>query len=177
MRLSWRRRRSNAGFRPVEPYLFAGAEEARRLGHDTIGTEHVLLGMLRNDDGDACRLLRRLDVSPLVLEETLGLEPAAGGRIDAAALANIGIDYDAIRERLEESFGAGALEDARASCLGIQPRLKMALAVAEGYAEGRPAQDADVLLGILSVPDSYAACALSRLGVTPEAVTAARAAD
>src|SRR5215211_6495211 len=27
---------------PAEPYLLAGADEARRLGHDYVGTEHVL---------------------------------------------------------------------------------------------------------------------------------------
>ncbi|MDX6377058.1 MAG: hypothetical protein QOE98_1361, partial [Gaiellaceae bacterium] len=46
MRRSWRQRRSEGGFRPAEAYLFAGAQEARSLGHESIGTEHVLRGML-----------------------------------------------------------------------------------------------------------------------------------
>jgi ATP-dependent Clp protease ATP-binding subunit ClpA len=31
--------------RPAERYLAAGAEEARRLGHRYVGTEHVLLSL------------------------------------------------------------------------------------------------------------------------------------
>src|SRR6266536_156478 len=35
---------------PAEPYLAAGAEEARRLGHNYVGTEHVLSVMIRDPD-------------------------------------------------------------------------------------------------------------------------------
>ena len=38
-------------------------EEARLLGHDYIGTEHLLLGLLRETEGSACRVLRSLGVS------------------------------------------------------------------------------------------------------------------
>lgn len=38
-------------------------EEARRLGHNYIGTEHVLLGLLGEQDGIAARALRRFDVT------------------------------------------------------------------------------------------------------------------
>ena len=37
-------------------------EEARLLGHDFIGTEHLLLGILRFEDGAGARLLRLFDV-------------------------------------------------------------------------------------------------------------------
>jgi ATP-dependent Clp protease ATP-binding subunit ClpA len=177
VRRAWRRPRPDAEARPAEPYLFAGAREARRLGHDIVGTEHVLLAMLRNDHGDACRLLRQVDVSPRAVEETLDLGPVEGARIDAAALASLGIDFYAIRDRLEASFGEGALEAAHASCLGIQPRLKIALAAAVEHAGDGPLRDADVMLGILRVPDSYAACVLAKLGATAEAIAAAAAAE
>ena len=36
-----------------------------------LGTEHVLLGMLRNDDGTAVRILARMGVSPEALEDRL----------------------------------------------------------------------------------------------------------
>ncbi|WP_051751413.1 Clp protease N-terminal domain-containing protein [Streptosporangium amethystogenes] len=37
-------------------------EEARRLGHDHIGTEHILLGLVLEQDGVAGRALRALDI-------------------------------------------------------------------------------------------------------------------
>jgi hypothetical protein len=76
------------------------------------------------------------------------------GRIDPQALAELGIDFEVVRERLEQTFGPGALERTRSGCLGICPRLKMALAYALDHAEGRPLSDEHVLLGMLSVPDS-----------------------
>lgn len=38
-------------------------EEARTLGHDHIGTEHLLLGLIHDDDGVAVEVLRALGVS------------------------------------------------------------------------------------------------------------------
>ena len=38
-------------------------EEALRLGHDYIGAEHLLLGMIREGDGVAIGLLKKLGVS------------------------------------------------------------------------------------------------------------------
>ncbi len=45
--------------------------EAVRLRNNRIGTEHVLLGILRNDDGTAVRILAGMGVSLEVLEERL----------------------------------------------------------------------------------------------------------
>ncbi|MBG0832877.1 Clp protease [Planomonospora sp. ID67723] len=38
-------------------------EEARRLSHNYIGTEHILLGLVGEDDGVAARALRSFDIS------------------------------------------------------------------------------------------------------------------
>jgi hypothetical protein len=38
-------------------------EEARTLKHDYIGTEHILLGLLREEDGLAARVLNGLDIT------------------------------------------------------------------------------------------------------------------
>ena len=38
-------------------------EEARTLKHDYIGTEHILLGLLREEDGIAARVLESLDIT------------------------------------------------------------------------------------------------------------------
>jgi len=58
-------------------------EEANNLNHNYIGTEHLLLGLLREHDGYAARVLMSLgvkleDVREEVME-ILGADPAAGG--------------------------------------------------------------------------------------------------
>jgi Clp amino terminal domain, pathogenicity island component len=71
-----------------------------------------------------------------------------------------------VRDSLDQTFGPGALERTRSGCLGICPRLKLALAYALDCTAGHPLDDDHVLLGILNVPDSVAARVLSELGVT-----------
>jgi ATP-dependent Clp protease ATP-binding subunit ClpC len=56
--------------------VLAGArEEAVRLGHEYVGTEHVLLALLREQGGDTTAVFRDLDIAPgkirQKLEETL----------------------------------------------------------------------------------------------------------
>jgi ATP-dependent Clp protease ATP-binding subunit ClpA len=126
----------------------------------------VLLALTRDPDGDASRILRQLDVSHGDIAESPCLAGTPTQQIDADALASLGIDLERVRERLEETFGPGALERTRAGCLGIMPRLKMALAYAVDHGGEGPVQDEHVLLGLLSVPDSLAAHVLSELGVT-----------
>ena len=53
-------------------------DEARRLNHDHIGTEHILLGILRDGEGVA-----------------------------ADALGALGITLDAVRQQVEEIIGRG----------------------------------------------------------------------
>jgi len=78
--LKLRRRRCSSPraktIRPAEPYLFAGAEEARRLGHNYVGTEHLLLVLIRNREGRATAVLRQLGVSADAVEDAL---PALSG--------------------------------------------------------------------------------------------------
>jgi ATP-dependent Clp protease ATP-binding subunit ClpA len=182
MRLLHRRRpgpRAKTARPAAEPFLAAGAEQARRLGHNYVGTEHLLLVLVRDPDGGAARVLQQLDAPPGQVEEALAgwlgaSEPPGPSRpkIDPDALAALGIDFEAVRERLEQTFGAGALEHAHASCLGICPRLKMALAHAVDYADGQPLTDEHILLGMLSVPDSVAARVLAQLDVSLQAAEA-----
>ncbi len=51
--------------------LVGARKEMRRLGDHRLGTEHVLLGILSNEDGTAVRMLARLGVAPEALEERL----------------------------------------------------------------------------------------------------------
>lgn len=47
----------------VKEVISLSREEALRLGHDYIGTEHLLLGMIREGEGVAVSLLKKLGVS------------------------------------------------------------------------------------------------------------------
>lgn len=47
----------------TEQVLTLAIEEARRMGHHYIGTEHLLLGLVRQEEGVAIEVLRRLGVS------------------------------------------------------------------------------------------------------------------
>jgi len=174
--LKLRRRRCSSPraktIRPAEPYLFAGAEEARRLGHNYVGTEHLLLVLIRNREGRATAVLRQLGVSADAVEDALRPCLGTAPRIDPDALAALGIDFDAVRERVEESFGPGALPESRGGPLGVAPRAKQALAHAIDHAGEEPVDDAHVLLGMLSVSDSLAAHVLRRLGVSLRAAEA-----
>jgi ATP-dependent Clp protease ATP-binding subunit ClpC len=52
-----------AKFSPrVKDVITYSREEALRLGHDYIGTEHLLLGIIREGEGSAIRLLKTLNV-------------------------------------------------------------------------------------------------------------------
>ena len=44
----------------VRDVITFSKEEALRLGHDYIGTEHLLLGILRDGDGTAIQILKDL---------------------------------------------------------------------------------------------------------------------
>jgi len=93
-------------------------EQARRLGHGFIGTEHLLYG-LACADGQVGMVLRERGVTPERYEAQFvelvgpGPHPAARGAgpdpLDRDALSAIGIDLDAVRERVEALFGPGAL--------------------------------------------------------------------
>jgi ATP-dependent Clp protease ATP-binding subunit ClpA len=176
MRLLQRGRRAPRAktIRPAQPYLVAGAEEARRLRHNYVGTEHVLSVLVRDANGVATRLLAELGVSGEAVEGRLArwLEEAPAVKIDPDALAALGIDFEVVRQHVEQTFGSGALERTSSACLGICPRLKLALAYALDLTAGRPLGDEHVLLGMLSVPDSVAARVLDQLGVTVEAAEA-----
>ena len=53
-------------------------EEAKRLNHNYIGTEHILLGLIREGEG-----------------------------VGAKALESLGISLDAVRQQVEEIIGQG----------------------------------------------------------------------
>ncbi|MGB5462240.1 MAG: ATP-dependent Clp protease ATP-binding subunit [Aureibaculum sp.] len=61
----------------VKDVIAYSKEEALRLGHDFIGTEHLMLGLLRKANGEAIDILNALDVDlPLLRKKIEGLSPA-----------------------------------------------------------------------------------------------------
>ena len=85
--------------------------EARGLGHRHIGTEHLLLGLLADSESDSARglWLQRVDHDQ-VREALTRIIPVPPGDLDAEALETIGIDLSAVREKVEATFGTGALD-------------------------------------------------------------------
>jgi ATP-dependent Clp protease ATP-binding subunit ClpA len=92
-------------------------QHARRLGHRYVGGEHVLLAAVSTSQ-PASSILCAHGITPERVEEEIvrrvGLGAGAGlfGGLDRDALASIGIDIDAVRARIEASFGPQALTDA-----------------------------------------------------------------
>lgn len=88
--------------------------DARRLGHNYIGCEHLLLAAAAAAE-PASAVLRDQGVTPERIEaeilRTVGRGQAAGplGGLDRQALAFIGIDLDVVRARIEAAFGPDAL--------------------------------------------------------------------
>jgi ATP-dependent Clp protease ATP-binding subunit ClpC len=63
--------------------LTIAAEEARRLGHNYIGTEHLFIAVTRNEDGPTCDLLRRADLNPRQVRNEIRREiGTADGPVD-----------------------------------------------------------------------------------------------
>jgi ATP-dependent Clp protease ATP-binding subunit ClpA len=87
-------------------------QEARQLRHPSIGTEHLLLALLDAGSGGASVLLREAGVTRerVLADIRRFVGPASDvlGEGDAAALETIGIDLDAVRAKVEETFGPGA---------------------------------------------------------------------
>lgn len=55
----------------VKDVITFSKEEALRLGHDFIGTEHLMLGILRDGEGKAIEILNSLSVDIVYLRKKL----------------------------------------------------------------------------------------------------------
>jgi ATP-dependent Clp protease ATP-binding subunit ClpA len=96
--------------------VVSAQEESRDLGHNRIGTVHLLLGLAKDEDGTAGHALREHGVRLDDLRARVVRLAGAGNLanpLDGQALAAIGIDLDEVRRTVEASFGAGALDRGR----------------------------------------------------------------
>lgn len=169
--------------------VVAAERHAAALSHGWIGTEHLLLGILEEPDSRAVRILAAQHVSGgWVRDEIERIVGRGEPDLDADALATLGIDLDAVRERVERTFGPGALAArcgrrgrlGRGSGRPFTARAKKALELAlrEAVARGDAFIGAEhLLLGLLRESDGVAARILASKGVTRAVVLAGLARD
>ena len=147
--------------------VVGGVELARRLRHDFLGSEHLLVGLAGTGPNAATRAMIACGFDPARAEEDLAaIVPSSGDDLseaDAQALRSIGVDLDEVRRRTEASFGPGALERhrrwrgrrrSRVCGLPFVPEAKRALELALREAirlDRRSIGPEHVLLGLLRV--------------------------
>lgn len=73
----------------VKEVISLSREEALRLGHDYIGTEHLLLGMIREGEGYAITLLKKLTVNLNDLKDAIEQSTKSTANFNVKNLANI----------------------------------------------------------------------------------------
>ena len=143
----------------------AAFEEARMLGHDSLGDEDLLLGILRADAGIGGEALRALGV-------TLEGAREESEEMLSDALASIGISLEEVRGGAGDTFDMSIPPGRK---IPYSPRAKNALG--EARREMRRLGDdhlgtEHVLLGVLANADGTAVRMLARMGVAPEALEA-----
>ena len=55
----------------IKEVISYSREEALRLGHAFIGTEHLLLGIIREGEGGAINVLTNLNIELVILKEKI----------------------------------------------------------------------------------------------------------
>ena len=154
----------------------ASAQDAAlALGHDYIGTEHLLLG-LTVTAGTASEVLRAHGVDleqargqTVRLLKSAGVD-ATGGKPARDALASIGIDVGEIQRRADETFGAGAFRFPRPAFTSRAKNvLKLMLQAAANLGQQRIDTE-HLLLGLLAEGDGRAHEVLSALNADTAAL-------
>jgi hypothetical protein len=117
-------------------------EEARRLEHDYIGTEHLLLGLLHEDEGIAAR-----------------------------ALGSLGLTLEAARARIEQTVGRGKEPPSAQIPFTPRAKKVLELALREALRLNHNHIGTEhILLGLLAEGEGLATETLVQLGLDPGAV-------
>jgi ATP-dependent Clp protease ATP-binding subunit ClpC len=122
--------------------LSLAREEAARLHHEYVGTEHILLGLLREGESTAVTILQ-----------------------------NFSVELDEIRQKIEEIVKKGNAAETRGPHLPYTSRAKKVLELAMSEADGLHHSyvgTEHVLLGLLAEGKGIAAEVLGSFGVTLE---------
>jgi ATP-dependent Clp protease ATP-binding subunit ClpC len=122
--------------------LTTAGEEARRLNHRFIGTEHILLGLVTEEGGVAMRVLRELEISP-----------------------------EQVRSSIERTVGRGTRPTLTQPTLTPRTKRVIELAVDEARRLGHHYIGTEhLLLGLVREGEGVAVDVLRRLGAPPEKV-------
>ena len=117
-------------------------EEARMLNHDYIGTEHILLGLIREGEGVA-----------------------------AKALESLGISQEAVRRQVEEIVGQGQQAPSGHIPFTPRAKKVLELSLREALQLGHNYIGTEhILLGLIREDDGVAARVLVKLGADPSRV-------
>jgi ATP-dependent Clp protease ATP-binding subunit ClpA len=144
------RRRAGVGFPPVferfteraRQVVVLAQEEARALKHSYIGTEHLLLGLLREEEGVAARVL-----------------------------ASLGVTLEAARARVEEIVGAGDEATAGQVPFAPRAKKVLELALREALAIGHNYIGTEhILLGLARENEGAAAAVLLHFDVDDDRI-------
>jgi ATP-dependent Clp protease ATP-binding subunit ClpC len=115
-------------------------QESRRLNHDYVGTEHLLLGLIRVGEGLAVKVLESLEISP-----------------------------EAIRQRVEESVDRGSEAPSGHIRFTAQAKTVLELSLRESRARNDQYIGTEhILLGLIREGDGVAARVLLELGADLE---------
>ena len=136
----------------------AAFEEARMLGHDSLGDEDLLLGILRAGEGIGAEALFSLGV-------TLEAAREESERMLSGALCSIGISFEDVRREAGEAFDMSLPDDRK---IPYSPRAKDVLVSARKQMRrlgDKHLGTEHVLLGILGNEDGTGARMLGRMGV------------
>ncbi len=118
-------------------------EEARKLGQMYVGTEHILLGLIREEDGIAAQALNKLDVT---YDDALE-------------------QIKQVAEQPDEAVPAGHIPFTPRAKRVLESALREMLSLGQSYIATE-----HLLLGILREGNGVAMEALSRMGVSVDAV-------
>ncbi len=122
--------------------LTTAQEEARRLNHRYIGTEHILLGLVSEEGGVAMRVLQELDIKP-----------------------------DQVRTAVERTVGRGSRPTFAQPTLTPRTKRVIEISVDEARKMGHHYIGTEhLLLGLIQEGEGVAVDVLRRLGATPDKI-------
>jgi uncharacterized protein (TIGR02246 family) len=122
--------------------LVLSEAEARGLRHNFVGTEHLLLGLIRVSQGVA-----------------------------AAVLASLGISFEIVREQVVEIVGEGQLEPVGSIPFTPRAKKVLELSLREAQQMGHTAIGTEhILLALVRESEGVGAQVLSAMGVSPDRV-------